>query len=176
MNFTFKHFPIAEKMKKAFRKKPKFFLYTGTLFLSLFSAFIIQKKPIKESPLKEKTHNLDTFIPKGFVLVPIEVQNYKSLDSALGQYGIVDLYASTSSKPSNFKRIVKNIQIFRSPYPPYEFAVMAPEENAKFIMQIDGAIKVAIQNPKKNGMNFEFFFEKKEKPTKKVKRKLFIEF
>ena len=33
----------------------------------------------------------DTYIPKGHTLVPIEIANYKSLDSIIGKFGVVDL-------------------------------------------------------------------------------------
>src|SRR5690349_14215407 len=40
------------------------------------------------SDIDSSIAGLDTFIPKGFVLVPIDVQNYEALDSILGKYGL----------------------------------------------------------------------------------------
>ena len=165
-----------KKLLSFFSKRPKTSLYLGAIFLSFLSLFFVQKeRPSSSSDpsFLQEGKSLDTFIPRGFVLVPIAVENPRSLESALGGYGIVDLYASSDSRPDQFELIVKNIQILKSPYPPYEFAVISPEEKAKFLLQFNGLFKVAVKNPKKTGMHFEK--EPRAEKTRKIKRKIFID-
>lgn len=147
-----------QRLVDFFLKRSKWLLYSGAFLFSLFSFFLTQKKPSSKSPsplFSQRQESLDTFIPRGFVLIPIEIENQNALENTLGEYGVVDLYASSHSDPSQFQLIVKNIQILRSSYPPYEFAVMSPEEKAKFILQFNGAFKVTIKNPQKTGTYFE---------------------
>lgn len=99
--------------------------------------------------------SMDTEIPEGFVLVPIEVQNFAALDSVLGQFGAVDLYPGNGESQQKSRPIVRGIKIFRSPMNPQNFAVLAPEEKAPSIVAANGPYYVVVQNPTRSGMNFE---------------------
>ncbi len=86
---------------------------------------------------------IDTFIPDGYVLLPIEVQNLESLDSLLGQYGVVDLY-----KPGDPVAVAKGLKIIRSPKDPSQFSVLVPEsQSAELIRSEDKPFLVVVQNP-----------------------------
>jgi hypothetical protein len=92
----------------------------------------------------DQTVNLDIFIPDGFVLVPIEVQNLASLDSIVGQFGVVDLF-----KDGQASAIVQGVKIIRSPKDQLQFAILAPEEfSQKLVQNSDKPFIVVVQNPK----------------------------
>src|ERR1035437_10610139 len=96
----------------------------------LWSAFGLSLIPIalglvfsfSSAPPQEGSKNpraqVDTYIPKGFVLVPIEVQNYEALDSILGQFGVVDLFQSLSPENPGQHLIARNVRILRAPQNP----------------------------------------------------------
>lgn len=99
------------------------------------------KLPDESANVTEES--MDTFIPSGFVLVPIEVQNLASLDSIVGQFGVVDLYTDGEKNP-----LASGLKLIRSPRDPSQFAVMVPEHNSKEIVKYSGKpFMVIVQNP-----------------------------
>ncbi len=87
--------------------------------------------------------SVDTFIPSGFVLVPIEVQNLASLDSIVGQFGVVDLYTENEKNP-----LATGLKLIRSPRDPSQFAVMVPERFSKEVVKYSSKpFMVVVQNP-----------------------------
>src|SRR4051812_35626944 len=58
---------------------------------------------------------IDTLIPAGFVIIPIDVQNYESLDSLLGKFGVGDLF---KGEGKNGRLVARNIRILRAPKNP----------------------------------------------------------
>lgn len=97
---------------------------------------------------------VDTFIPLGYVLIPIEVQNYESLDSILGSYGIVDLYSVNAAGVRSKSAVVRGIKILRAPLNPNHFAVLSPEARAAQIVGAGSTFNVVVQNPKAVGTKF----------------------
>jgi hypothetical protein len=84
---------------------PKSWMVISAIVLSGFMAFYWDMTADREpkGELNQSEELASTFIPAGYVLVPIEVANFEALDSILGQFGIVDLYArSESRKNSNY--------------------------------------------------------------------------
>jgi hypothetical protein len=96
----------------------------------------------------------DTFIPAGFVLVPIEVANYEALDSILGKFGVVDLFIPTSESGQRPQKIAERLKILRAPLNPSRFAVLVPEAESSQIVTHSGPFAVSIQNPNSVGTNF----------------------
>lgn len=92
--------------------------------------------------------NVDTLIPAGFVIIPIEVQNYESLDSLLGKYGVGDLFKGDGK---NGRLVARNIRILRAPKNPSHFAVLAPETEASSILSSQGNFYVALKSPHQAG-------------------------
>jgi hypothetical protein len=93
----------------------------------------------------ESTAALDTFIPNGFVLVPIEVQNLAALDSMVGQFGVIDLYASGEGTP-----VGQGLKLVRSPQDAAQFAVLVAENDAREIVRLsDKPFQVVVQSPDK---------------------------
>ena len=70
-------------------------LWVAAVLIAGFLAFYLDStkaSAVTDVHQPEAPEAASTFIPKGFVLVPIEVANYESLDSILGKHGVVDLY------------------------------------------------------------------------------------
>ena len=103
---------------------------------------------------RERASSLDTFIPQGFVLIPIELENYNSVDSILGSYGVVDLYLAGQGEFKKTKPLVRRIKILRAPQNPSQFAVLVPEQQAGLFFRDQSVFFAAIQNPKEAGTSF----------------------
>ena len=84
----------------------------------------------------------DTYIPEGFVLVPIEIQNSESLSSLIGDFAVVDLFKGPHSQ-----RVGRRLKMLRAPLNPQQFAVLVPEAEVSTLLQTAGPFWVAIQNP-----------------------------
>ena len=108
------------------------------------------------------TEGVDTFIPKGFVLVPIEVVNYEALDSILGKFGIVDLL--TPNESGGARPVARNVRILRAPRNPSHFAVLIKESDTQRILRHGSSFHVLIKRPGA-GAGTEFVNE--SKPTKR---------
>jgi hypothetical protein len=93
--------------------------------------------------------SIDTFIPAGYTLVPIEIQNQESLDSVFGSHGIVDLY--TSDQKGRPQKIADRIKMLRSPKNPQVFAVLVEESKAGNIAGIPGPLFVTVSSRKPSG-------------------------
>jgi hypothetical protein len=103
---------------------------------------------------KESVQEAATFIPDGFVLVPIEVANYESLDSILGKFGVVDLYKADEDPKKRPFKVAERIKILRAPLNPSHFAVLATEADSGKIVSQAGPFIVVVQHPSKSGTNF----------------------
>ncbi len=97
--------------------------------------------------------SVDTHIPKGFVLIPIEVQNYEALDSILGRFGIVDLFRA-DEKGISQQPVAVNVRLLRAPQNPSRFAVLVPEREAAQILSHSGSYAVIVKRPGQGGTEF----------------------
>lgn len=131
----------------------------GAILLSLEPSQGQSNEPLS---LKPQASSLDTFIPRGYVLIPIELENYNSVDSILGSYGVVDLYLSRQNYHAKAKPLARRIKILRAPQNPSQFAVLVPEGKAGLFFQQESVFFAAILNPKESGTEFE----NKAKPRK----------
>ncbi len=122
-----------------------------------------------ERPLDQE-ESVDTFIPAGFVLVPIEVLNYESLDSVLGRFGVVDLYSADPSTGKKAEKVASRIRILRAPRNPNQFAVLAPEEESTDLVKDGSGYFVVVQNPKLGGTVFE-----KRTPVSRKRNRILVE-
>ncbi len=108
----------------------------------------------EEALSKPPSQTADTYIPSGFVLVPIEIQNIEGLDSILGQFGVVDLFQPALEGQNRGRLVARRLKILRAPLNPSHFAVLAPEHQASEIVRHVGPFFVVIQNPKETGTHF----------------------
>jgi hypothetical protein len=129
---------------KGFNKDWKILAVAGVLSFGFVAAIGF----FDGSHAQVEAASVDTLIPAGFILIPIEVQNYESLDSLLGQYGVVDLFRGEGGKGT---LVARNIKILRAPQNPAHFAVLAPENEATRILSQQGSFYVALKRPNEVG-------------------------
>ncbi len=122
------------------------------LFLSRTSYQDDTKEPQKKDGIQASP---DTFIPNGYVLIPIMVSNFESLNALVSGHAIVNLYAGLHPQVAmqgvgmrrQIKTVAERIKLIRSPLNPEKFAVLAPESQAEALIRYNGEFFVTIQNP-----------------------------
>ena len=139
-----------KKITQRLQKVPFFYLYLLGAVVAGGLA-LVASPPMEVSP-PQSYQSLDTYIPEGFVLVPIEVKNYESLDLVIGKYGVVDLYQIPGSHLKRPKPVAKAIKMVRSPLNPSVFAVLVPDDEAHIIVKSPGPFQVVVKNPKEEGV------------------------
>ena len=102
----------------------------------------LRSDPTKPQPAR----NIDSYIPEGFVLVPVELSNSPALDGILTHKGVVDLYTGDPTS-ERAEKVAQAVKIIRSPLNPSHFAILSPEESAGFLIQRFQAFHAVIQNP-----------------------------
>ncbi len=146
------------------------YLLIGLLAMALLSILIssVDSKPTNEDSLSEKTvQTADTFIPAGFVLVPIDLVNYEPVSGLIGDFALVDLFTAKGSLQKGGEKIGSRLKMIRAPLNPQQFAVLVPEDETHKILQAEGPFFATVLNPNSN--------QKSRVMTHKQKRK-FVEY
>jgi hypothetical protein len=140
---------VAMKLQKIKTK----YLVVGFVLLGILCLWMdfSSSKTEKEKPAKA---SVDTYIPHGMTLVPIEIQNIESLKNILGNYGVVDLYIPSLDPKIAPKKVASHVKILRAPLNPDVFAVLVREQDAPRIASQSAAFFVTIQNPKNQKAQF----------------------
>ncbi|MES2770013.1 MAG: hypothetical protein V4596_12785 [Bdellovibrionota bacterium] len=128
------------------------YIVIGFIVLGVLSFILDQKK--NDIPAPVDPTSVDTYIPEGMTLIPIEIQNIEALKNILGDFGVVDLYLPSFEENRAPKKIASGIKIMRAPLNPDVFAVLVLEENAPQIAQHPGAFFVTVLNPKTQKTRF----------------------
>jgi hypothetical protein len=130
------------------------------------AAALIQFQKSEEAPVVyQEPVSIDTFIPEGQSLVPIQVANFESLDQIIGQYGVVDLLSTPLIPGEKGKRVAYGVKLIRSPKNPRHFSVLIPADKAPQLVGYQGPFTVVVRNPKLVGTQF---VKKKAKPRRPV--------
>ena len=126
------------------KKNQKNLQVWGFLLVLSLAVTLLQHREDKTEPKPQR--NIDTFIPEGFVLVPVTLSNSPSLSGILANKGVVDLYIGDPQQ-QKAEKVAEAIKIIRSPGNPSEFAVLAPADQAGLLIQHFQAFHAVIQNP-----------------------------
>jgi hypothetical protein len=120
--------------------------------LPIAASLLLRPTPTPQSPSsRSERAQVDTFIPKGFVLVPIEVQNYEALDSILGKFGVVDLFQSLNGENTEQRLVARNVRILRAPQNPSHFAILVLEGEVHRVLKYGGTFNVIVKRPDNAG-------------------------
>lgn len=140
-----------------------------------FVAFVWDERAMSqtEKPEAESVESAATYIPAGHVLVPINVANADSLDSILGKFGVVDLYAPQDDPRAKPRKLAEHIKILRAPLNPNHFAVLVPDSESQKIVAFSGAVTVVVQNPSAAGP--ALVIPERTAPTPKRKSRVIVE-
>ena len=117
-------------------------ILAGSFVVFLILYFTLNQKNTK--PHAPEVVYADTLIPKGYVLVPIELANLNAVAALINQYGVIDLYGGDHQE--NSVQIASRIKILRAPLNPNQYAVLVTEDLSKQIMRFKGPFWASIQN------------------------------
>jgi hypothetical protein len=115
-------------------------------------------------------------VPEGFVLVPIEPQNFETIDALIENHAYVDLYNSSidesySSETIAIDRrkrlIARGLPLVRAPKNPSRFAVLVKEADTEILTRLGVPVLVVVRKgPPKGG------YPEKRKSKAKLRNKI----
>lgn len=121
------------------------FLIAG-LVIWLFKGPSDTEIPIQK---QEGTTQVDTFIPKDHILVPIELENKDQLQELIGSHGVVDLY-QVKTPLQKGALVGRRLRILRAPLNPTVFAVLIREKESDRIFSFPGPFRATLRNPEQS--------------------------
>lgn len=127
-------------------KDPKNRVFIGafaTMLIIILLAQLLSRSDLP--PAEALPESADTYIPAGYVLVPIELQNADALSSLVGSFALVDLF--TGSPGQRNQRVGKKLKLLRAPLNPQQFAVLVPEQDVSQLLSSAGSYWAVLQNP-----------------------------
>ncbi len=156
-------FHYQKKLKQSFFKKVPFvqgsaleFIfkkYTGHFFIILtliFLSFIAQFLPLMFTE-KPQPLSIDKLIPKGFVLLPIEISNGQDIISLISSYGVVDLYVYSANSGLPEQQAAGSVKILPPDREEGYFSALIPEKEAIRLFSYSEPFYAVVQNPDKKG-------------------------
>lgn len=128
-------------------------LYVAFAALGAICLMVSLQNPNSPVVAEEKApHSVDTFIPAGLVLVPIEISNSESLASLVGEMGgVVDLYLASNDQRKGGLKVASKVKLVRAPLNPQQYAVLIREEEGPRLMSYAGPFLAVVQNPDAKG-------------------------
>lgn len=120
----------------------------------------------KNTETASENYAVDTMIPAGYLLIPLELSNAESLASLSGSFSVIDLYASSEKGKKGFK-VASGVKLLRAPLNPQQFAVLVKEEESSRIVAMEGPFFAALKNPQEVST---------KKPTKEHRQPLVIHY
>lgn len=117
------------------------FSLLGCLVIVLF-VLNFQKAETKPSDMDSKSASvpLDTLVPDGTQLVPIELANGEALSALIEDFAIVDLYETGPGGLKPGRKVGHRLRMVRAPANPEKFAVLVPEGRAAELFQSQHAL------------------------------------
>lgn len=116
------------------------------LLLGIASYLVSNSEKSERSQIKEEPIQLDTMIPEGFVLLPLDLVNRDALSSIVGATAVIDLFTVNSQTLNPSKKIASRIKIIRTPRNPEQFALLIHESETNQILNFTGPYFAVIQN------------------------------
>ena len=134
-----------------------FTIIIALVFLSLASELFPKFLKEKKAPL-----SLDTLIPKGFVLLPIEIINGQDIIQLIGSHGVVDLYAYSDKSRLPEEQAASVVKVLPPEREEGRWTALVPEKQASYLFGYSDPFYAVIQNPEKNNSKI---YKKKEKKS-----------
>ncbi len=101
------------------------------------------------SRIEEAPVQVDTVIPIGHLLIPIELENKNQIEDLLGPQSIVDLYQVPL--PGQKGQLVgRRFRLLRAPLNPSVFAILVRENEAEQILSLPGPFRATLRNPEQS--------------------------
>ena len=126
--------------------KKYFVVFSVLALFSLFFSWVhyTSNREKQENPVFQVSDN----IPLGFVMVPIELENYEAVSDLISSHGVVDLYSQSgySSIPHKFAEAVRAVRLQTG-----RFSVLIPENKVSLFLKSSLMFHAVVQNPKAKG-------------------------
>lgn len=122
----------------------------GFLLIGLVAFISSPSKSENTDPLQTVAApaSVDTFIPAGYVLVPIEIANAESLASLVGDMGgVVDLYLTSNDPQKAGHKVGSRLKLLRAPLNPQQYAVLVKDSESPRLLGFTGPFVAVVQNP-----------------------------
>ncbi|WP_413292684.1 hypothetical protein ACLSU7_14775 [Bdellovibrio sp. HCB185ZH] len=123
-------------------------------FITLGIIAFLNNQPAPSAPVASEStpESLDTFIPQGLTLIPLEIANAEALSSIVGNMGgVVDLYLAPTDTRKGGIRVASRVKLVRAPRNPDQFAILVKETEGQRILQQSGPFIAVVQNPEVRG-------------------------
>ena len=134
------------------------FLIVIVLVILSLGSELWKKFSQKESP----SLSLDALIPKGFVLLPIEIINGPDIIQLIGTHGVVDLYAYSDKSQLPEQQAASAVKVLPPEREEGRWTALVPEKQASILFSYPDPFYAVIQNPEKNNSKI---YKKKEKKS-----------
>ena len=140
------------------------FMFFFFIFVYIFTTAGKDSAPAQQ----EQLLTVDTLIPNGYALVPIELENIAAIASLIEGYGVVDIYLGKSNNSRHSKKIFQKVKILRAPNNPHAYSLLLPDHLSSVLMQFDGPFFAVIQNKSETSANPSVEHSVQTKKTVKI--------
>lgn len=120
----------------------KYFVFMFVFFVFVYIYTTLDERG--EKP-QEKLLTVDTLIPNGYALVPIELENITAIASLIEGYGVVDIYLGKNNS-RHAKKLFQKVKILRAPNNPNAYSLLLPDHLSSELLKYDGPFFAVIQN------------------------------
>ena len=121
------------------------------VILFFITAFSLADKLIKPSSKKPQQLSLDSMVPEGFVLMPIEISNGQDIKNIIGSYGVLDLYAYSKQTGLPETLTASALKVLPPSSEEGVFTALVPEKSALHLFNYTEGFYAVVQNPQKTG-------------------------
>lgn len=128
-------------LKVRLDQNKKIFLFFLLGLIMIFTITIFENKPNSSN----SKFYLDSIIPEGHVLVPIQLINADSLALIIGRNGVVDLFQTENGRKT--KKIASKVKIVQATDELNSFAVLLKEQQSQKILNYETPFFAVVQNP-----------------------------
>lgn len=143
------HFEKIRSMLSAFDQKNRIILF----FMSGFLLVGYSKMQTHSAKTPSESFKIDTIIPNGYVLIPIQLSNAQAISNVIGKHGVADIYSTSQGQKS--KRLFSRAKIIKSSIDETVFSILVKESRAHLLSQSDNPFFAAVQNPKAKAIETE---------------------
>ena len=132
---------IKNKLKLSLQQH-KYFVFMFVFFVFVYVYTTLDERGAKP---QEKLLTVDTLIPNGYALVPIELENISAIASVIEDFGVIDIYLGKNNA-RNAKKLFQKVKILRAPNNPNAYAVLLPDHLSSELLKHEGPFFAVIQN------------------------------
>lgn len=116
------------------------FIFVLVVLISFYFKQRSKSGPAKKEPVVATQEVTDIFIPRGSVLVPVDLTNAEAIGHLLGGFGYVDLFTSDH----NTQLVLSKTKLLQAPLNPAVYAVLIKDAEARILMSYSGPYKAVL--------------------------------